>query len=119
MEIPEHRIQRETVPLAERNDDAVVCCCGLQLEIERHTETFPQSKSPGSGNPSAERRMDDQLHPAAFVEKPLGDESILRRYGSQYSFSGSHILNRLLSPALVETAFLTEPAKDGVLRTEC
>src|SRR5215470_8947197 len=38
--------QWKTVLFRERNIQAVVCCGGLQLEIEGSTKTFPQGQSP-------------------------------------------------------------------------
>src|SRR5258708_28007564 len=48
--------------------------------------------------------MQDQLHAAAFVEKPLGDHGVLRGDHPERALSGAHIFGGLFGAPLVETA---------------
>src|ERR1700740_1478412 len=57
-----HFCQREAVLLGESNIQAVICCSGLQLEVEAATKAFAQRQTPCLIDPSADRRMDHQLH---------------------------------------------------------
>src|ERR1039458_1915633 len=61
--------QRKAVLLGERDIQSVVGGRRLQFEIEAATETLAQCQSPGLIDSSAKGRVNDQLHPAAFVKK--------------------------------------------------
>ena len=65
--------------LGQRDVQAVVGGGGLQLEIEGAAEALAQRQSPGFVDAAAKGRVDDELHAAAFVEKALGDDGLLRR----------------------------------------
>ena len=67
----------------ERDDDAVVGGGGLQLEVERAAEALAQRQAPGAIDARAERRVQDQLHAAGFVEEALGDHGCVRWHGAQ------------------------------------
>jgi len=58
MEIAEHGLQWETVFLSERNDKTIVRGRGLQLKVERDTESFTERQPPGLVDPPAERRVE-------------------------------------------------------------
>ena len=76
-------LERKGMLLAQRDDDAVVGGGGLQFEIERAAEALAQRQSPGAIDARSERRMDDELHAAGFVEEALGDDGRLRRQRAQ------------------------------------
>ncbi len=95
--------------LSERDDQPVVRRGRLQLKIERHAKALAQREPPGSIDSPAERRMNDQLHPAAFVEEPLSDNCLLRRHGPQDRASGGDIGGCLLRPPLIQRALFTQP----------
>ena len=98
--------------LAQRNHDPVVGRRSLQFEIEGHAEPLPQGEAPGPVDPAPEWRVQDQLHPAAFIEKPLCDDRLLRRHGSQDRDSGCDVVGSLFRATLIERAFTLDPA-DG------
>ena len=65
----EHQLERKTVLIAQGEMTMPLSGGGrLQLEVERTAEALPR-REPHALLMRAERRMDDQLHPAAFVEK--------------------------------------------------
>ncbi len=98
----EHQFEREGVLLGERNVDAVVGGGGLQLEIERAAEALAQRQSPGPIDARSERRVDHQLHPAAFIEEALGDHGLLRRQGVERRRARQHISDGLLGAAFIQ-----------------
>ncbi len=60
----------------QRQHDRILGRRGLQLEIERAAEALAQREAPGAVDAAAERRMDDQLHAAGFVEEALHRELV-------------------------------------------
>src|SRR4029450_580907 len=60
-----------TVSRGEGGENAVIACSGLQLEVEVQAELLAKAKPERSVDPGAERRVDDQLHPAALLEASL------------------------------------------------
>ena len=79
--------QRETVLLGERDVQAIVGGGGLQFEIEAAAEALAQRQSPSLVDPSAKGRVDDQLHPAAFIKKTFGNDRRLRGHVAQHGAS--------------------------------
>ena len=77
-------VKREAVLRTEGQHHGVVVRRRLELEVERHAELLAQREAPRAVDPAAERRVDDELHAAAFVEKPLGDD----RHQSSSMISG-------------------------------
>src|SRR5262249_42280675 len=71
MEEFEDVLERERVLWAKREQEAIFGGRGLQLEVELTTEPLPQRQSPGAIDPAPERRMNDELHAARFIEEPL------------------------------------------------
>ena len=67
----------------------------LQFKIERAAKTFAQRQSPGAIQPRAERRMNDQLHPAGFVEESFHHEFLLRRNDAQRLKRCAEIIGQL------------------------
>src|SRR6185295_20344645 len=108
----EYRLERKTVLLSERDHDPVVGRRGLQFKIEGYTESLPQGEAPGTVDPASEWRVQDQLHPAAFIEEPLRDDRLLRRYGSKHSLARQHVFDSLLRAPLIQPTIALEPT-DG------
>ena len=98
----EDDLERKGVLLAQRDHDAVVGGGGLQLEVERAAEALAQRQAPGAIDARAERRVDDQLHAAGFVEEALGDDGRVRGHRAQRGRAGLHVGDGLLGAALVE-----------------
>ena len=74
--------------VAQREDEPVVGRGRLQLEVERRAEPLAQRKAPRPVDPCAERRVQDELHPAAFIEEPLRHDRLLRRHDAQERLAG-------------------------------
>jgi hypothetical protein len=105
----EYRIEREAVLLAERDDNPVVGRRGLQFKIEGYTKPLPQGEAPGTVDPASEWRVQDQLHPAAFIEEPLRHNRLLRRHGSKYCHSVGNVGESLFRRTLIQSAVVLEP----------
>jgi len=104
--------ERETVLLAERDVQPVFGGCGLQLEIKRAAEALAQRQPPGSVDAAAERRVDDELHSAAFVEEPLGDDGLLAGHCAEDFAPLDNVFGQLFGAGVIERAFLLQPG-DG------
>ncbi|MCY1509441.1 hypothetical protein D9M68_437840 [compost metagenome] len=83
MQVAPDLLQREAVAGGEGQDERVLGGRRLQLEVEVAAEALAQRQAPGAVEPAAERRMDDQLHAAGFVEEALHHQALLGRQGSQ------------------------------------
>src|SRR5262249_4091809 len=70
---------------AEREENRLVGCRRLQLEVELPAEAFPEREAPRSIHPAAERRVDDELHATRLVEEALGDDRVLRRERAEHA----------------------------------
>ncbi len=79
----EDGLERERVLRAERQEDALVGGGGLQLEVEAAAEALAEREAEGAVRARAERRVDDELHPARLVEEALRHERPLRRDGAE------------------------------------
>ena len=108
-DIPEDRLERKAVLLAERDDDAVVGRRGLQLEVERPAEPLPKRKAPRAVDPRTKWSVDDELHPAPLVEKALGNDSARGRERAKRRRSRPHVQDGLLGASCVEAALTGEP----------
>src|SRR5258707_3249959 len=93
---------------AERDENPIVGGGGLQFEVEGPAEALAQRESQGPVDARAEGRVEHKLHAAAFVEKPLRDNSMLRRQGAQRSRACPDIGNSLLRSRVIESAFIGE-----------
>jgi hypothetical protein len=102
--------ERKTVLLAEREHDAVVGRGRLKLEVEGATEPLAQRQPPGPVDATAEGRVDDKLHPAAFVKKALRDDRLLRGQRAQRGAGLGDIGDDLLGAGLVETTLAHQPS---------
>ena len=104
----EHQFERKGVLLGQRDHDAVVGGRGLQLEIERAAEALAQRQSPGPIDARSERRVDHQLHAAAFIEEALGHHGLLGRQRVQRGHARQNVGDGLLRAAFVEAAFFDQ-----------
>ena len=86
----------ETVRLAQRQHDRVLRGGRLQLEVERAAEALAQGEPEGAVDPCTERRVDDELHSAGFVEEALEHQRIDRRQTAQHGLGGCEIFDELL-----------------------
>src|SRR5271167_908650 len=95
--------------LGERNIQSVVSGSGLQFEVERAAKSFAQCEAPRLVDAAAEGRMNHELHSAAFVEKALGNNRGLARHFAEHRAARNDILDELLRPRGIESAFLLQP----------
>ena len=61
----------------ERNHDCVISRCCLELEIKRTAKAFSKCQTPGAIDSAAERRMQNQLHAARFIEEAFQHQRLL------------------------------------------
>src|ERR1700722_12160545 len=101
--------QRKAMLLSQRNIQSIVSSRRLQLEIERSAKPFTQGQAPSFIDPPAERRVNDQLHPAALIEESLRDNSVLRWHGSQHRAPGHDVLHDLFGPSIIQSALALQP----------
>src|ERR1700739_367946 len=111
MEEPEDVRQRKAVLLGERNVDSVVGRARLQFQIEGAAKALAQREAPSAIDARSERRVDDKLHSAAFVEEALGDYFFLGRNRAQHSAAGDNVLHKLFRAGAVERAFPLKPLR--------
>src|SRR5260370_1581556 len=95
--------------LGQGDVKAVVGGGGLQFEIEAAEEALAQRQPPSLVDPPAKRRMDNQLHPAAFVKEPFGDDRRLRGHIAQHDTPFEDVLNQLLGARSIKSTFLSQP----------
>ena len=72
-------LEREAVLRAEREHERVVAGRGLELEVERAADPLARDEPERAVDPAAERRVHDELHPAALVEETLDHDPPLAR----------------------------------------
>ena len=96
LQVMKYVAERKAVLLGQRDVQAIVGRSRLQLEVERAAEALAQRQSPGLVDASAERRMQDELHAAAFIEEALGDDGLLRRHFAQHRPPLHDVLDQLL-----------------------
>src|SRR5438128_6507259 len=89
----------------ERDHDRVVRCRCLQLEIERTTKTFSQCETPGAIDSTAERRVQNELHSARFIEETLDHERLLGGKRTERSISIGKVIGDLLTTLYREPHF--------------
>jgi len=61
----------------ERNHNGVIGRCCLELKVERTAKAFSQRQPSGAIDSAAERRMQNELHPARLVEETLQHQRLL------------------------------------------
>src|SRR5579863_10271457 len=108
MQKAKHVGERKAVLIRKRDVDAFIGGRRLQFEIERTAKPLSQSKPPGTVQPAAERRVNYELHPAALIEKSLGDDDGLRGHSSEHGAPGDDVLDGLLRARAIEPAFTLE-----------
>ena len=97
MQIARNGGEIEAVARRQRQHDRVLGGRRLQLEVELEAEALAQREAPGAIDPAAERRVDDELHPAALVEEALEHDGRLRRHGAERGLGGAEVLDELAS----------------------
>src|ERR1700732_4002973 len=103
MQVALHLVEIEAVRRGERQRDVVLRRNSLQLEIEFSAETLAQRQPPGAVDAAAIGRMDDELHNADLVEKPLEDERVLGRQAAERRMSRGKIFYELPRRGLGDT----------------
>ena len=107
-QICKNQIERKRMLFRERQHDAVIGSCGLQLKIERPAEAFAQRESPSAIDARAKRRVNHQLHAARFVKKSLRDDGLLRGHYAQNRAPCLNICDGLFRAQAVQSAFVVE-----------
>ena len=97
------------MPLAQREDESLVRGGGLELLVERRTEPLAQREAPGAVQPAAERSVQDQLHPAPFVEEPFRHDRLLRRHRPEERAAPRHVGSSLLGPPTFQATLRLQP----------
>src|ERR1700761_4656439 len=87
----------------------VLGCRSLQLEVEGAAKALAQRQSPSAIDAAAERRMNNELHAAGFVEKTLEPPSIQRRQRAERRPTRAEVLHDLTCRGLVEPHALHQP----------
>ena len=100
------------VLLGERDVDAVVGGCGLQLEVEPAAEAFAKCEAPGLVDASAEGSVEDELHAAAVVEEAFGDDGVFGGYGAEDGTTCDDVGDELAGAGGTDAAGFREPV-DG------
>src|SRR5436190_22293981 len=101
---------------AERQQDCVFGGRRLQLEIELAAESFTERESPGLVDSTAERRVQNELHAAGFIEEPLEDEHVLCRDDAQRPPSLGEVVDQLIDCAAHQTCFTRQPCRGVSVR---
>ena len=112
-----HTLELEAVRLAERQDDGVFGGGGLQLEVERAAEFLAQRESERAVDARTERRVDDELLPAGFVEETLEDQRVAFRKFAEHGFRRGEVFDHLFGGRARQVVALDRPvdgARDGV-----
>ena len=94
--------------LCQGDNDAVVDCRGLKLEVKRSAKALAQSQPPGSVDPCTERRLQDELHATGLVEEPLGHDGVMTGKSSQGVAAHRHVLDGLFGAATFEAAIIDQ-----------
>ena len=110
MQIARHLGQIETVSRGQRQHDVVLGRRSLQFEVELAAEAFAQRQPPGAIDPAAERRMDDKLHAARFVEEALQHQCVLGRQAAQRRTRAGQILDQLFRGGRGDADLASQPA---------
>ncbi len=106
----------EAVRRGERQHDVVLGRRRLQLEIELTAEALAQRETPSAIEPAAERRVDDELHPARLVEEPLEDDPLLSRQPAERRRGRGKIVDELLGGRRAEAERLFQPGPRALPR---
>ena len=101
--------------LPERDHDAVVRRCRLQLEIESPAEPLPQRKTPRAVDARAKGSVQHKLHSTTFIKEAFRNDLPLSRKRAECRDAGTHIERCLFRPAAIQGALSHEPF-DGIFR---
>ena len=101
-----HPLQREAVLGTEGEDDRVVVCRRLELEVERDAEALAQRQAESAVDPSAVRGMDDELRSFAVVVAALHHDPFTRGQVAQSSQPGGAVGGHLLRHVQRHTSLL-------------
>ncbi len=85
----------EAVARGKRKHDRVLGRGRLQLEVELPAEALAQREPPRPIETASERRVDDELHAAGFVEEPLENDRRLRGHRAERRAAGREVLDEL------------------------
>ena len=113
LQVLEDILEREAVLRSQRQDDGVFGCRRLQLEVEAAAEALAQREAPGPVDPAAERRVQDQLHPARLVEEPLQDQAFLRGDRAENDAGRAQILDDRARARFVHADRVDQPLDRG------
>src|SRR4030095_16039773 len=116
MEVTGDRGELEAVARGERQHDRVLGGGRLQLEVELGAKTLAQREPPRAVDPAAVGRMNDELHAARFVEKPLEDDALVRRHRAQCGARDGKVVDELRGGALGDSG-IGGKAGDGARLT--
>ena len=113
MEVARDLAKLEAVGAGERQYDIVLGRRRLQFEVELAAKALAQRQAPGPIEAAAERRVNDELHAARFVEEALEHDRVLSRQAAERRGGGGQILDELLGRRLANADFLGEPTLRG------
>ena len=110
VQIAEHVRERERMLWSERQQQRVLGSRRLQLEVELTAESLSQRQAPGLVDSAPERRMEDELHPAGFIEEPFEHERFLRGDDAQRLTTFAEIVDDLLRRIVLQPGFFRQPS---------
>src|SRR5262249_15668497 len=105
--------EREAVLLSQRDVQAVIGGAGLKLKIEGDAEALAQCQPPRLIDARAKRRMNNELHAAAFVEETLGNDGFRGRASARHCSARHNIFEEVLGAGYIQSAFPSQPL-DGL-----
>src|SRR5689334_10207638 len=100
----EYSVEGKSMLFAERDADSVVGSRRLQFEIEALAEALAQGKAPCAVDARSERRVQDELHSARFIEESFRHHGIGGGHRPEGRSTGPQIGDRLPRAGFVESA---------------
>ena len=101
----------ETMRMRQRQHDVVFRRRGLQFEIKGAAKTLTQRQTPRPVDAAAEWRMNNELHAAGFIEKPLEHDRVQGRQRAERRLAGTQVLHDLKRGGLIEPHRFLKPGK--------
>ena len=92
MQIAEDIGERERMLRSQRQQQRIIGCCSLELEVELTAETFAQRQRPRAVDAAAKRRVQHELHAARFVEEALEHERLLGGHHAKRRPARCHVV---------------------------